>query len=119
MKKIRSFLLIALLALPSITFAGKSPFEKLVINTGGFVGKTVFGFLLAIAFLVFVYNVVKFFIIQSDSADSKSKARNHIIYSVAAIVFIIIFWGLTNLLVDSIGLEKSDAVKPDYIDFSP
>lgn len=117
MKKTFALLAIALLSIPQTIFAGPADLFAVTKNTGKFVGNTIFKFLIALAFLVFVYKVIKFFIIESDSTDSKSKAKTHVIYSVMAIVFLVIFWGLTNLLVDSIGLEKGDAVQPDYLGY--
>ena len=63
-------------------------------------------FILGISFLVFVINVIRFFVIGGTNEDAKEKAKQLAIYGVAAFVFIIVFWGIVNLLTSSFGLQR-------------
>ncbi len=63
-------------------------------------------FMLGMAFLVFVINVFRFFILGGTNADSQDKAKRLAVYGVGAFVFIIIFWGIINLLANSFGLNR-------------
>ncbi len=103
-----------LLSFPFITSAAWS-IQTLFANIIIFLDAIVIPFLLGIAFLIFVINVIRFFVIEGASEDGRDKAKALAIYSVAAFVFIIIFWGAVNLLVSSTGLGSKDQPCPDYI----
>jgi len=91
--------------------------EQYIINFVSFVNNLVIPFLLGIAFLVFVINVFRFFIVGGANADSKEKARALAVYGVLAFVLIMIFWGIVGLLTSSLGLNRlatSDTICFDY-----
>lgn len=79
-----------------------------------FLGDSVIPFLLALAFLFFVINVVRFFIFQSHNEDGRKKAKGLAIYSISAFVIIVVFWGIINLLASSIGLDGCSQPENDY-----
>ncbi len=62
-------------------------------------------FILALAFLVFVWGMFKFFILGGANDEAKESGKSLIIYALAGFVFIVIFWGLVNFLAAFIGLE--------------
>lgn len=72
-------------------------------------------FLLGIAFLIFIINVIRYFIFGSTSQEGQEKARALAMYSVFALVLIIIFWGIIAILAKSTGLSGESAPTPDYI----
>ncbi len=84
-------------------------------NIVTFLSDTVIPFLLGIAFLFMVINGVRYFILGSTSEDGRDKAKALAIYGVLAFVIIIIFWGIVNLLVDSIGLGGETQPDQDYV----
>lgn len=75
--------------------------------------------LFGIAFLFFVINAVRFFIIGGHSEDGQEHAKSLMIYGLAAFVFLIIFWGIVELLTNSLGFGKQDPVCPDYLSGMP
>jgi len=90
--------------------------QLLLIGIGGFLNNIVIPFILAIAFIVFVVNVVRFFIIGGASEEGQKNAKNLAIYGIGAFVFILSFWGLVNMVVSGVGLAK-DPCYPvsDYV----
>jgi hypothetical protein len=70
-----------------------------------FLNGIVIPFMLGMAFLVFVINVFRFFILGGANPDSQEKAKQLAVYGVGAFVFIIIFWGVVGLLTSSFGLQ--------------
>jgi len=83
-----------------------------------FLNGIVIPFMLGVAFLVFVINVFRFFILGGANPDSQDKAKRLATYGVGAFVFIIIFWGIVGLLASSLGLTTrvpSDIPTSDYI----
>ena len=105
---------LTLLLFPGITFAQQT-IQNLLVNLMGFLNDFFIPFLLAIAFLFFVINVIRFFVIGSTSEEGREKAKNVAIYSVLAFVLIVTFWGIINLLASSIGLEGCSQPQSDYV----
>ena len=59
-------------------------------------------FLIALAFIIFVWGVIKYFI--SDAEGDKASARSLMIWGITGFVLILVLWGAVNLLVDFLGL---------------
>lgn len=102
-----------LLLAPAVTHA--QTVQTLFSGIGEFLNGIVIPFLLGIAFLFFIINVIRFFVLQGHSQDGREKAKNLTIYSIAAFVLIIIFWGIVNMLASSIGLEGKNQPQSDYV----
>lgn len=107
---------------PNISLAATSSgsLQDLINGVGGFINIILIPIVLAIAFLVFVVNVVRFFIIGGSSEEGRGNAKSLAVYSVAAFVFIISFWGIVNLIASGIGLNEGNCidgktVQSDYI----
>ncbi len=122
----KPFLCIALFSLltPLLTFAqtaaaptgGQQTAQGFIQNFVLFLNNIIVPFLLGIAFLIFVINVVRFFVFQSNNEDGQKAARALALYSILAFVIIIIFWGVVNVLTSSLGLRTGGAPTSDYID---
>lgn len=80
-----------------------------------FLSNVVIPFILGIAFVVFVINTIRYFVLEGESEDGQTKAKAQAIYSVAAFVVIIIFWGIVTLLTESFGFSSGRPPCPDYI----
>lgn len=101
--------------LATIPFAAQAQsFQTFLINIPLFLDSVILPFLYAIAGLVFVFNVIRYFVASTDSKDMKENARNVAIYSVAAFVFLLLFNGIVNLLAESTGLEGNQLDCSDY-----
>ena len=110
-----------LLFLPGLTLAQAGTtgsLQSLLAGIGGFLNSVVIPFILAIAFIVFVVNVVRFFVIGGDSDEGQKNAKNLAIYGIGAFVFILSFWGIINMLVEGVGLGTEDCaggIISDYV----
>lgn len=106
---------------PALTFAQTSQtgsLQSLLVGIGGFLNSIVIPFILAIAFIVFVVNVVRFFILGGASDEGQKNAKNLALYGIGAFVFILSFWGIVNMLIDGVGLEVDPCTmytESDYI----
>jgi len=80
-----------------------------------FLNKSVIPFLLALAFVVFLWNVVRYFIIGGSNEDSQEKARSLATWGIMAFVIIVSLWGIVNLLVTGFGLGGPAPITPDYM----
>ena len=114
----QTFFAIAGLLLLPLTASAQGSIENILINSLAFINNILIPFLFGMAFLVFVFNAIRFFVAQSNNQDGREKARNLITYSLLAFVFLIVFWGIINVLVQSLGLEcdrfESKKITSDY-----
>lgn len=95
--------------------ASAQSIQTLLPNIVEFINKALIPFLFGIAFLIFAYNAILYFVIGGSNEDGRENAKNLAIYSVAAFVFLIIFWGIVNILSTSFGLEAEKQLCPDYL----
>lgn len=104
------FLVIALLLTPAITHADSV--QQIITNTLSFINNLLIPFILAIAFFIFVVNVVRFFIIGGATEDGQKNGKSLIIYSLLAFVVILSFWGIVNLLIEGFWGSSAE-INPD------
>lgn len=110
------FFAFILTLLPAVAFAQEGSLQKLLAGILGFTNGTLIPFLFGIAFLIFIYNSFRYFILNGENEKGQENAKNLAIYSVAAFVFLFIFWGIVNLFTTSSGLEGKDKPCPDYLE---
>lgn len=60
-------------------------------------------FLMAVAVVVFVYYVIRYFII---STENRKEAGPYVMYSVIGFFVILSFWGLVNILLNTFGFQN-------------
>lgn len=109
--------ILLLLILPSLTLAQGTPndiqgFGRAFIN---FLNGTLVAFFFALALLIFIYNVIRYFIVDKDSYDKKEKARRYMIWSVAGFVLMVSIWGVVNMFVTGLNLGRELPICPDSI----
>lgn len=108
MKKIGYILSAWILAMPMLASA------QLTTGSAGVIGDLIDGltdvvnflipFLMALAFLAFIWGMFQFFIAGASDPDKKEKGKQVMIWGVLGFVMIIILWGLVNFLADATGL---------------
>ena len=91
--------------------ASGGPFGELLRNILGFTQTTLIPFIIGIGFLVFVWGMFKYFILGGANEDAQKEGKNLMIYATLAFLFIIIFWGVVNLLADSTGLQNDNTIR--------
>lgn len=88
-----------------------------------FLNETIVPFIIAAAFLVFIWNMARYFIIGSTVAGDEKKgvvsgrirARQYALYSIIAFVVILSLWGIVNMFVDGFGFGAEQQITPDYM----
>lgn len=86
------------------TKGGGGQFEVLLINILDFANTVLIPFIIGIGFLVFVWGMFQYFIAGGANDEAKEKGKSLMIYATLGFVLIIVFWGVVNLLTQSIGL---------------
>lgn len=112
MKKIH-LLALVILAMPSLALAQTS-LQNVLNGLLTFIDGVLIPFLFGIAFLFFVFNIVRYLVLDGGNEEARDNAKNLALYGFGAFVFLIIFWGIVNLVVDSLGLNCG-AIQPDYV----
>ena len=82
-------------------------FGQLLRNIIEFSNTTLIPFIIGIGFLVFVWGMFKYFILGGANEDAQKEGKSLMIYATLGFLFIIIFWGIVNLLASSVGLQGS------------
>ena len=111
----------ALLALPFVSSAAGGlaesggdggQFKVLLQNILQFTNTVLIPFIIGIGFLVFVWGMFQYFIAGGANDEKKEKGKSLMIYATLGFVLIIIFWGVVNFVVNSIGLENQQINAP-------
>jgi succinate dehydrogenase/fumarate reductase cytochrome b subunit len=115
MKKTLSALWLSALALaPAIAFAATSV-QSFLGDTVLFINGKVVPFLFALAFLFFLWNAFRYFILGGDQEAEREKARKFALWGLIAFVLLVSIWGIVNLLVSGFGINNGGPVCPDYL----
>ena len=64
-----------------------------------------FPVLIAVAFIVFLYSIYKYFILGADNDVERTKGKEFALWSVIGFVIIFSVWGLVALVGDTLGLS--------------
>jgi hypothetical protein len=106
----------SLLLLPAFAFAQpRSNFGEIggtVITFIGFLNNILVPLVFSIAFLIFIWGMVKFFIIGGASQEGRDQGKQLALWSVAGFVLIVSLWGLVNVTVAALnfGSERPNTV---------
>ncbi len=103
--------LLSLLLVPAITSA--QSIQSYMSSIVQFMFTAIVPFMLGIAFLFVVINIVRFFVADSANAEGRENAKRYIIYSILAFILIIVFWGIIILLATATNLDGTTPVIPD------
>ncbi len=61
----------------------------------------------ALAFLTFVYGVVKYFFLSGESDDSREEGRQFILWGILGLALLLSVWGVVNILLSTLGIAPS------------
>jgi predicted PurR-regulated permease PerM len=89
--------------------------QTFLTNILKFLNDTILPFLIALAFVFFLWNAVRYFIIGGASEESQTKAKTLAVWGVAAFVFILSLWGIVKLIVSGLNFDPNQPITPDYV----
>lgn len=120
MKKLlkRLFALYLLIpVLPLVALAQSGTVQTMLAGINTLINSFIIPLLLSVAVLAFIYNTFQYFIVKSVEEEGRKKAKQYMLYSLAAFVIIVALWGIVNFIIQGLGfVDRSGAVCPDYID---
>ena len=111
MKKIALYTTTALTALlPVAAFAQFGEvndfFQKILV----FINNTLVPLIFALALLMFLWGVFKFFILGGDD-DSRQDGKKFMIWGILAFVMMVSVWGIVNALAGGLGFSKDENIQ--------
>ena len=104
---------LGLFLVPALTFAATSV-QSLLTDIVLFVNRTIIPVLFSLAFLFFLWNVFRYFILGGDQEESRKKARLFAVWGIIAFVVMVSVWGIVNLLASSLGISRGLPLCPDF-----
>lgn len=107
-------LVLALLALtPAV--ASAQTIQSLLFSFTNFVGNTLVPFIFGLAFLFFLVNATRYFIIDAANEAGRAKAKQFALWSIIAFVLMISLWAIVNMFVSDFGWTRTTPLCPDYM----
>jgi len=103
---------------PLISYAAldpSNPARDLLTRISFFIKDFLIPLLFSIAFLFFLINMVRYFIIGGANEESQKKAKQSALYGFIAFVFLISLWSIVSLFVNGIGISQQNSLCPDYL----
>jgi hypothetical protein len=116
MKKVLSAVGISgvLYLLPLVTFAavagtgstaGFSSLKDFFTNISTFINSTLVPFVFAIAFLVFIWGVFRYFIFGGGDETARKAGKDLMLYAIIGFLVMVSLWGIVNILANGLGLK--------------
>ncbi len=119
MKKIiTKFGILGVILLPLMTFAAGKDLEyiiKLIIKYFNYAIQLT----IALAVVMFVWNVYKYFIAGADDVGKKKEAGLYVMWSIIGFFVILSVWGLVNILMNSFNLDNDQPSSGFFGKFNP
>ena len=109
--------LLAPLFIPLFAFAQAGELTEVsgfIKNFILFMNTTLVPFIFAVAFLVFLWGMFKYFILGGHDTEKQDEGKDLMLYAIIGFVVMVSMWGIVNLLSSGFGLEgqRLDAI-PD------
>ncbi len=98
------------LLLPIITFAQLGEVDTFFNNVMTFINNVLIPFVFALALLIFIWGMFRFFILGGDNEDERAKGKQLILWAVIGFVLMTSIWGIVNMVAG--GFFPGGADKP-------
>lgn len=79
-----------------------------------FINTILFPVLMAFALLIFLWNMMRYFVIGGSNEEDQTKAKSIALWGILAFIIISGFWGIINIFGHMFGLNTVSPLTPDY-----
>ncbi len=117
MKKIGSSILTSLAVfVPMVAFAlsGDATFGDVGTFIGRistFINSTLIPFVFALALLMFIWGMFKFFILGGSDEGSQEQGKSLMLYAIAGFVLMVSIWGIVNMIASGFGFSGTSSIQ--------
>ncbi len=101
----------ALLALPMVTLAQFGEINDFLGDISSFINGTLIPLVFAVALLVFIYGMFKYFILGGGSEDSRKEGTQLMLYAIVGFVLMVSIFGIVNLLASGLGFSDDENIQ--------
>ncbi|MEM9337025.1 MAG: hypothetical protein AAGA35_04180, partial [Patescibacteria group bacterium] len=101
----KHYLFLGLFLFPSV--ASAQTLFTLLAGINNLFNNFIIPFLITLAVLFFIYNVIRYFMIEAAESDGREKARRFMLWSILAFVIIVGFWGIVTFVSNAFGVTPT------------
>lgn len=96
--------------MPVMALAQFGEINTFVGNISGFINNVLIPLVFAVALLMFLYGVAKYFIIGGGDEGSREDGKKLMIYSIAGFVLMVSIFGIVNLIASGLGFSNDEQI---------
>jgi hypothetical protein len=99
------------------SLAGNPKIQDLLCYITGIINNSIIPLLFALALVMFVWGVIKFFIINSDEEAKRAEGKQFMIWGIIALAVMLSVWGLVGILKTTFGISvgSSSSLLPQVV----
>lgn len=106
MKKLSAYFSVSLIALtPMLALAQFGDINTFVGKITTFINNTLIPLVFALALLMFIWGMFRFFIVGGHEEDAQKQGKNLMLYSVLGFVLMVSIFGIVNLIANGLGFS--------------
>ncbi len=79
------------------------------------IGGSVIPFIFALAVVMFIWGVVKYFILNADEEKKRAEGKQFMIWGIVALAVMLSVWGLVGILKTTFGINTGNSVLPQVV----
>ena len=112
MSKIGISALVATVVLtPVVALAQFGEINSFLNDISTFINSTLIPLVFAVALLVFIYGVFKYFILGGGDEGQREEGRNLMLYAIIGFVVMVSIFGIVNLIAGGLGLSDDEDIQ--------
>lgn len=100
-----------MLALPLVTFAQFGEIDSFIGDISSFINSTLIPLVFAVALLVFIYGMFKYFILGGADEDSRKQGTQLMLYAIVGFVLMVSIFGIVNLVASGLGFSDEENIQ--------
>ena len=101
----------ALMLAPVITLAQFGQINTFMDDISIFINNTLIPLVFAIALLMFIYGVFKYFILGGHDPEKQKEGRQLMLYSIVGFVVMVSIFGIVNLIAGGLGFSNQENIQ--------
>ncbi len=112
MKKISTYTLaIMAVILPGVAFGQFGEVNDFLGDVSSFINGTLIPLVFAVALLVFIYGIFKYFILGGGDEESRKEGKDLMIWAIIGFVVMVSVFGIVNLIAGGLGFSDEENIQ--------
>lgn len=112
MKYLSAFSLsLVVLVAPVLAFAQFGQINDFLDDVLTFINGTLIPIIFALALLIFIYGMFKFFILGGSDEEDRKKGQQLMLWAIIGFVLMVSIWGIVNLVAGGLGFSQDENIQ--------